>query len=75
MKPNGNFYVSLYPHKYCVSDTSWVKFLDKRIIVLKTNFPDDFDTNSLYLIKDDGHPDKELNLFYAKEISKSINKN
>lgn len=75
LKPNGNFYVSLYPHKYCVSDTSWVKFLDKRIIVLKTNFPDDFDTNSLYLIKDDGHPDKELNMFYAKEISKSINKN
>ncbi len=72
LKPFGDFYVSLYPNKYCVIDTSWIKFLDKKIILLKTNSPKDFDSNKSYLIKNDGHPNKQLNLYYAQEITKSI---
>ncbi len=75
IKPLGEFYVGLYPYKYCVLDTSWIKFLDKKIKVLNIPPPIDFETNSSYKIKSDGHPTKELNSYYVKEISKLIFKN
>jgi len=75
IKPCGEFYVSLYPDKYCVTDTSWIKYLNKKIKVLNPPVPIDFETNQNYKIKNDGHPTKELNLYYVNEFSKSIFKN
>lgn len=72
IKPSGEFYVSLYPESHCVTDTSWIKYLDRKIKVLKPPTPIDFETNPDYKFKNDGHPTKELNLYYVNEFSKLI---
>jgi hypothetical protein len=75
IKPHSEFYIGMYPLKYCVEDTLWIRFLEKRIKVLHVLPPDDYDTNPSYQIKNEGHPTKELNLYYVEEISKLIFKN
>ena len=70
IKPHGEFYIGLYPCNPI--DTSWIKFLDKRIKVINIQSPIDFETNASYKIKYDGHPTEKLNYYYTKEFSKSI---
>lgn len=69
MKPAGTFYVSIYPGDYG-TDTSWTKFLDRRIIILKTISPKDYESNKTkYIIhRFDRHPNAQMNAFYAKEL-------
>jgi len=71
IKPCGRFYVGLYPGNY-ISDTTWIRFLDPKIKVLNIPPPVDFRYNPSYVIKNDGHPTKKLNLFYVRNFSKLI---
>ena len=73
VKPHNEFYVGLYPHN--ATDTTWLRFLDEKIKVLKIPSPQDYDTNPSYMNKKFWHPKKGLNLYYEKEISKLIFKN
>ena len=70
VKPHDKFYVGLYPH--CATDTTWLKFLDEKIKVLKIPSPIDYDTNPTYMNNKFWHPKKGLNSYYEKEISKLI---
>ncbi len=69
LKPKGIFYVSIYPAQ--TPDLSWAKFLDKRIKFLVVDQPADYEKDK-YRIKNDGHPKKNLNIYYLNEISKHI---
>jgi hypothetical protein len=73
MKPCGKFYVALHPG-YNNQDLSWIKYLNKKIIILDIPPPEDFETDSSYSIKNDGHPTKKLNAYYVDQLSKMIGK-
>jgi len=72
IKPHGEFYIGLYPIKNFVKDTSWVRFLNSKIKVLRISIPQDFDSTPSYTIKNDGHPTNKLNSYYVREISKFV---
>jgi len=77
VKPKGDFIVAIYPYPvppYIQSDVSWLKFLDERIRVVDVKAPNDFSSNNpYYLIKNDSHPTKELNLHFTKQILLFLN--
>ncbi len=72
LKPTGQFYIGLYPDKFTIKDTTWIKFLNHKIKVIRIPVPKDYDLKkSSYLIPD-GHPSKKLNDYYSKYFSKYI---
>lgn len=70
LKPNGLFYVGLYPGNS--HDTNWIVFLDKRIKILNIKAPADYQTNESYMNKKFWHPQKALNEYYINEMSNLV---
>lgn len=73
MKPSGTFYVSIYPGDYG-TDTAWIKFLNRKIVILKPDYPKDYKENETkYIIhRFDRHPNEQMNAFYAEELINAI---
>jgi hypothetical protein len=69
INPDGDFYVGIHSGENY--NLEWIPYLDPRIKVLKADTPVDYAQNvDKYKIKHDGHPTKELNAFYVKEITR-----
>lgn len=72
--PNGEFYVSIFPHYH--ASPKWLMYLDKKIRIIEIEQPSDIQTNreSYNLsVKYDRHPSAKYNTYYANELIKKMN--